>query len=192
MQEWWNGITAFERIFWYITIPASTIFLIQMVLTFIGVDGPHESAVEFHEPGGDGSTDGAGFNLLTLRSIVIFFTGFGWSGIFGVHSGFPNLLTTILAGLVGFLLMVMVAAIYYFLNRLTESGNLNLHNAVNVVGTVYLPIPQSRSGVGQVQLTVQGSTRELEAVTDGEALATGATVKVIRILNDRVLVVTKE
>jgi hypothetical protein len=78
------------------------------------------------------------------------------------------------------------------MHKLAESGTLNINNAVGVIGEVYLPIGAERSKMGKVQLKVQGSLRELEAITDElEDLKTGAMVKVSKIVSAEILLVEK-
>ena len=58
------------------------------------------------------------------------------------------------------------------------------------VGEVYLPIGANRSKMGKVQINVQGSLRELEALTDsGEGLKTGTMVEVTEIVSAEILLV---
>lgn len=194
MENWWNSIDSYEKIYWFFAIPFTAVFLFQFFLTFIGTDGEnHDGGLD---SGGDISEghDGdyqAGFNLFTLRNIIIFFTGFGWAGIVGVKSGYSKGLTVLFAFLVGLGLMFAVAGLYFLMSKLTESGNINLKNALNASGRTYLPIPPGRSGVGQIQITIQGSLREVEAMTEGEMIPTGTMVKVVKVLDDRTVIVEK-
>lgn len=192
MQMWWSAIPAFERIFWYFAMPFSALLLLQLVLTMVGFDG-HDSGLGGHD-GIDLNHEAdflAGFHLFTLRNFIIFFTGFGWAGIFAVHAGFNRIVVVFIAFGVGLFLMVAVAWMFFMMTKLTQIGNINMNNALNASGRVYLPIPGKRSGTGQVQITVQGSVREVEAMTDEEILPTGTLVTVIEVVNDEILVVKK-
>lgn len=192
MGQWWDSISAFEKIFWYFAIPFTLVFSMQMVLTFMGIDW-HDSGLDGHD-GIDGHHDGdslEGFHLFTLRNFIIFFTGFGWAGVFAVHAGFNQISAALFAFIIGLILMFTVAGMFFLMTKLTQSGNIRLTNAMNSSGLVYLPIPGKRSGLGQVQLTVQGSIREMEAMTDEETLPTGTPVTVTEVVNDEILVVKK-
>ena len=61
-----------------------------------------------------------------------------------------------------------MAALFYYLAKLQSSGTLKLKNALNQIGEVYLTIGANRSKIGKVSITVQGTLRELEALTDEE------------------------
>ena len=55
-----------------------------------------------------------------------------------------------------------------------------------------MPIGAERSKMGKVQIKVQGSLRELEAITDEEEdLKTGTIVKVTEIVSAEILLVEK-
>jgi len=187
LNLWWSNLQSFERFFWFLAIPFTVVFLFQFLLTFIGNDGNAEIDGDFDS---DGVGD-SGFHLFTFTNIIIFFTAFGWAGIVGIGWGFSQVVTVIFAFLVGIALMVAVASIYYLMSKMVESGNINLQNALNSTGKVYLPIPANRGGVGKVQITVQGSFREVDAVTDGDLLQTGMPIKVVGILNDEIIIVEK-
>lgn len=195
MENWWNSIGSYEKIYWFFAVPFTTVFLVQFFLTFSGSGGgEHDGGFEHDgdaDGGGHHEGDHAGFNLFTLRNIIIFFTGFGWAGIVGVKSGYGKGLTGIFAFLVGLGLMLAVAGMYYLMSKLTENGNINMQNALDVPGRVYIPIPEGRQGVGQIQLTIQGSIREVEAMTEGDALSTGTPVKVTKVLDERTVIVEK-
>jgi hypothetical protein len=82
-----------------------------------------------------------------------------------------------------------MSSIIYFMGKLSDSGTLNLNNAVGKVGSVYLTIPAKRAGLGKVQIKVQG-LQTLDAMTDyDEDIKTGALVEVISIINNEILVV---
>ena len=82
-----------------------------------------------------------------------------------------------------------MASIMYFMGKLVEDGTLKIKNALGKSGSVYLPIPAKRAGMGKVQIQVQGF-QTLDAVTDNETdIPTGAIVEVVEILNNQILIV---
>ena len=55
---------------------------------------------------------------------------------------------------------------------------------------MYLTIPGKKVGKGKILISVRGSVRELDAMTDNEEkIPTGSVVKVIRIENENILIV---
>jgi len=192
MLEWWNNISAFEKTFWYFAVPFTVILSIQFILTFLGFDGVETDIDDLDDLDAIDDADFmAGFRLFTLRNFIIFFTGFGWAGICAIHAGLNEIITIIVAFLVGLFLMFAVAFIFFLMTKLTEKGNVTLSNALNAFGQVYLPIPPNRSGVGKVQIIIQGSLREVEAMTDGELLPTCTPIKVTEVVNAGLLIVSK-
>lgn len=192
MTEWWNSLPAFERVFWYIAIPFTLVFLVRLIATLSGFGSDDD--VDLPDDGGfsDASDFLEGFRFFTLQNFIIFFTGFGWAGILGAQRGFGYFLTTLFASVVGIFLMATVAVMLYNVGKLAESGNMDINNALNSSGRVYIPIPAHKSGTGQVQITIQGSLREIQAVTEGKALPTGTSVTVVGVMSDDTLLVEKQ
>ena len=88
------------------------------------------------------------------------------------------------AGLAAFYIVAFIMA---SLKRLESSGNLDLTNAVGQTGQVYLRIPARKTGVGKVTVEVQKRSLQLNAVTDGDQIDTGAPVRVLNLIgNDTV------
>ncbi|MCY1635174.1 MULTISPECIES: hypothetical protein [Marinifilum] len=186
ISDWWSTMDMVEKIFWGISVPFSVLFLIQMVMTFLGGDVDDVAADGDADVSGDTGID---FQFLTLKNLIAFFTIFGWTGIICVHIGFGPFISTFIATIAGLIMMVIMASILYFMGKLTEEGTLNLNNAIGKIGNVYLTIPANRKGMGKVQIQVQG-LQTLDAITDAEKdIKTGAVVEVIEILNDQILVV---
>ena len=82
------------------------------------------------------------------------------------------------------LLSFLVMLLFKWLSGMQEAGNINVFkSAVGCEGKVYLAIPGERSGSGKVQITINDAVREYEAVTDGPALATGTSVRVVEVIS---------
>ena len=86
-----------------------------------------------------------------------------------------------------------MATLFYLMSRLAESGTLNMKNAVGKLGEVYLVIPAKRGGMGKVQLSVQGSVRTLDAITDDlDKIPTSSIIEVLDVIDDQILLVKKQ
>jgi hypothetical protein len=188
MSDWWSTLELAEKIYWGISIPFSVLFLIQLVMTFIGGDIDDVSADGDADAAVEGDT-GIDFQFLTLKNLIAFFTIFGWTGIICLDAGMGAGISSFFATIAGLIMMLIMASIMYFMGKLTEEGTLNLNNAIGKVGNVYLTIPAGRKGMGKVQIQVQG-LQTLDAITDSEKeIPNGAVVEVIEVLNDQILVV---
>lgn len=188
-SSWWSALDMFQKIYWMIAIPFSVFFLIQTIFSLFA--GDIDNDVSDHSDA-SGTDEGMPFHFFTIKNMVAFFTIFGWSGLACINAGLGHGLIIFISIVCGLLMMVIMAGIFYFMSRLVESGNLNIKNSVNKTGTVYIPIPAGRSGAGKVQINVQSSLRELNAVTDEtEELSTGTLIIVTDVLNNNLLVVKK-
>jgi hypothetical protein len=186
LDNWWQGMLAAEKVYWIIAIPFTLIFLIMMVMTLLG--GDLDSADMDVDMEMDSDT-GIGFQYLSIKNLVGFFTIFGWTGIACLASGKSMVFTVIVSVLAGLLMMTIMSTIVYLMGKLTEQGNLNLQNAIGKIATAYLTIPAERKGMGKIQVKVQGF-RTLDAITDEkEDIKTGAVVEVVDVINNQVLLV---
>ncbi len=188
LLSWWSDLSSIQQIFWGISIVFSVLFVIQFVLSIIGIDFDADAEADIGDADGVDGLD-ADFALLSVRSIIAFFTFFGWTGVVALSGGVGAVMAILLASSAGFAAMLVVAYIFYLFIKLQSSGTLNLNNALGNTGEVYLVIPGDNSGVGKVQMKVQGSLRELDAITTGESIPTGAPIQVIDVLENGMLLV---
>ena len=187
MKEFFEGMSTLEQTYWGFALLGSVVFLIIFILTFIGGGDADMDADASDFEADDG---GVGFQFFTFKNIVAFFTIFGWTGVTCIDNDLSTGLTLILSIIAGLLMMVLTSSLFFWMNKLAESGTLKMKNAIGVIGEVYLPIGAKRSKMGKVQIKVQGSLRELEAITDNEEeLKTGTMVKVTKIVSAELLLV---
>jgi hypothetical protein len=187
-STWWTEMATFEKINWLIALPFSALFIIQIILTFVGgdiddmsADGDVDSSID-HDTGID-------FQFLSLKNLIAFFTIFGWTGIVCIDAGFSVGVTVLISSISGIIMMTIMASIMYFMGKLTDEGTLNFNNAIGKTCTVYLTIPAKRGGLGKIQVQVQGF-RTLDAMTDNEeSLKTGSIVQITQIINNEILLV---
>lgn len=183
--EWFFQLKGFELILWAIALLFSVLFVIQTIVSFF-IGGDHDGDADF-------SADGHGdvYHFFTVRNMIVFFTMFGWAGLTAYHSGIPNMWVIVIAVAAG---LCMIALLYFLMTktkRLKHDGTLQMKNAINQIGETYLHIPGNRKGIGKVQIHVQGRLAELDAMTDDkEDIATGKPIKVVNLLNERILLVT--
>lgn len=188
MEQWFDALSTFEKVYWITAGISSVIFLILLVLTFIGGEV---------DDMGDVDTDidgdiGIDFQFLSFKNLMGFFTIFGWSGIAFINAGYANVITLIVSVVCGLLMMTAMAALFYYLGKLTSDGSLKLKNALNATGEVYLTIGANRSSLGKIQVKVQGGLRELEALTDEDHdLKQGDIITVTTVTDNGILIVNK-
>lgn len=188
LQNWYLSLDGSMQMYYGCAILASVVFLIQAVLTLCGMD--HDLDMDFDTDLGAGDTMdlGGGISLFSIRSLVNFFVGFGWAGV-SLHNVIESkALLLVIAVLIG----LFFGYIYIFLRkklmRLEHNGAMKISDAEGKSATVYLRIPAQRSGKGKVQISLNGSIHELDAVTDGAEIATG-TMVTVKAVEGNVLII---
>ncbi len=188
MNEWWNAFTGIERFFLTVAIPFSLLTLILLVMEMVGMGGDHD-----HDAGGFDGGDAGGFydhlNFFSVRNMIYFLMMFGWVGLACTKGGFPVILVIPFGIIAGLVTSLIIAWIFYVLSKFTETGNVQLSNALGKIGNVYLSIPGKREGKGAVQVAVQGILQELDAITDGDKLSSGTSIQVVDVLSNNTVVV---
>lgn len=189
ISSWWQSMIAFEKILWVIALLFSLFFVFQAIMSFAG-DG------DIAEGDADLSVmedDGIGHQFFTLKNLVAFFTIFGWTALACYKGGAGQFLSVGIGFVAGSLMVLLMMVLFRSMSRLKQSGTLQIKNAMGAIAETYLFIPPARGGFGKVHIKVQGSLRELQAITDDtEQIPTGKLVKVIGLVNDNVLLVTTD
>ena len=193
IATWWADLSPVMKLLWGVTLTATLVFVIQTVMTFLGADADStdfDMDVDTSMDGSDLSNIDSGANLYTFRNFVNFFLGFGWTAIILQPSVKSTAVLVIISVLVGIALVALVMYMFKWLYSMQQSGNINVYKAaVGCQGKCYLRIPGERAGEGKVQITIQGAVREYNAVTDGDEIKTGASVKVLEAIDGNTLLV---
>jgi hypothetical protein len=193
ISSWWTALALPEKVYWIIAIPSTLLLLIQMVMTLTGgetdgldtdFDGDMDAGVDM-----DG---GIGWQFITYKNVLGFFTIFSWTGLGVLQIGLGLMFALVISIISGLIMMAIMATLFYYINKLHESGTMIIEHAIGQTGEVYLRIPPNREGHGKIQVQVQGTLREMEAITDDEkALPTGSIAQVLEIVNNQILLVTQ-
>lgn len=187
MIEFFDGLDVWQKAFWYIALPTSIFFLLQTILTFLGFGG---SDVDLDSSEGSGSGD-TPFEFFTLRNLINFLLGFSWSGISFYDSISNKFILLIVAIFIGITFVGLFFILIKQILKLSEDNSFQYKDTLNKTAKVYLSIPENKTGTGKVQLSIKGSSRELEAITHGaEKIPTGALVIVKKVENN-ILIVEK-
>jgi membrane protein implicated in regulation of membrane protease activity len=190
MMELFNSLEPLQKYFWIIACCASLIFIIQTIMTFVGLGtdadvdaGPMDGAVDSVE---DGELSG----VFSFRNLINFLLGYGWAGALLFGSIDKRWLLQIIAIGVGLLFVLAFVFMFRQVMKLSHDGSFQMNEAVGLKADVYLRIPAARSGRGKVQVSVKGSIHEIDAVTDSkEEIPTGGQVKIVDALGNDLLLV---
>jgi len=188
-MNWFNELEALQQVFFIIAIMSTIILVLQMLSLFLGLGSGGDAEVDF-----DGSTDIdygiAGLKVLSVRGIISFLILLGWSGF---ALGGTNLHVAWVIGIsfmLGLLSLFTNALIMRQATKIQEYGNIEIKNALNKIGTVYIPIPPKNTGMGKITVTFQERMTELNAINEGDTmLKTGLLVEVVGIFDDNTVIV---
>jgi hypothetical protein len=186
-----------DTIYLVCAVAGGTVLVLRLLLMLFGLDhgdaGDFDTSVDLdHDALGDaGHGDGSMFTFLSIQSISGFFTMFGLVGLGLLQIKATNMWSLVGALAAGLFTAWCTGMIFLGLRRLQSEGTLVIGNAVGQTGSVYLTIPET--GTGSVNVTVQGSLRTLDAVSQGgNRIPTGSIVKVVGITAGKILVVTNQ
>lgn len=175
-----QGLDTWMQVFWVCAAAGTVIFVVQMVLTLIGMDS---SDMDVDFDGADTMDLGGGISLFSIKNFVNFLVGFGWAGVClgGVIEN--KWLLCFVAVLVGVAFVLMFFFIKKQTKKLEHNGAFRIEDSLGKSVDVYLRIPAGKSGKGKVQVSLNGSVQEISAMTEGESIASGQKVKVISVID---------
>jgi len=194
MGAWWNELTYLNQIFYGAAVFFSVFFVWQLIAALMGLSG-EEGDADAGEAAEDATYDdfeggaeadaletSVSFQILSIRSILTFFTLFCWGYALYLNREMPigtALTYSTIWGLAG---MFSIALVFYGLRRLTETGTKNLNTSIGKAGSVYLDIPAG--GSGEIRVTVSGVLSHVKArAIGGKELKSGTPIRVIKRLN---------
>ena len=188
LSDWFIQLDPTLRFYWGIAIFATIVVIIQMTMSFAGMGDIDSGDADVDFSTDTDSLDDAGsMHLLSIRNIFYFLLGFGWAGV-SLWNSIPNtIILCIAAILVGCLFVGIFIFLFRQMMKLQSNGAFNINDAVGKVCDVYLRIPGENQGLGKVQISFNGSVQELDARTAGEQIPSGAKVRVLRVIEKKVL-----
>jgi membrane protein implicated in regulation of membrane protease activity len=168
-----------QQIFWSIAIVSSVLLVILLVMTLFDTE---------EEPAS--SPDSAGAPWLDARLILLFFTLLGWFTVIGSYLELPLRQNVLFSVLLSFSL-VFIPSLAAGFRRSPDQHDLasDLKGAILSTGQVLQPIPPHRNGFGKVQLDHRRLPMAMDAVTAGQEIRPGAPVRVVDVIDNRILVV---
>jgi hypothetical protein len=192
LAGWWDGLTVLNRGFYAVAIFFGVIFVWQLAASIFGISGGDESpdstvdTMGAHHVPADTQETLTAFKLMSVRSILAFFTLFFWAGSLYLNNGVPLTVALLWSLVWGSAALVLISLIMNGMQRMQETGNVTARSSVGNLGTVHLDIPAG--GQGEVRVMCREMMMHLKARdVDGKALKAGTTVTVIRVLEPTVV-----
>lgn len=172
--------------YWVLAIISSVVFIIQAIATFVGFDADTDIN------GGDADFDADGFHIVSIKTIVCFILGFGWTGVLFWETIESKMLLSILAFVIGLAFMLIIALLLRWVMKLDKDNTFHTEQTVGLIAEVYLRIPASRKETGKIMVSLNGSVHEIEALTDEtETIPTGGKVEILSAVKSSVVLVKK-
>lgn len=192
LSEWFNQLDPALKMYWGIAIFASIVVLIQTTMSFAGTGdidtGDVDASFDADTDADSDSLDHAGtMHLLSIRNVFYFLLGFGWAGISLWNTIPDRVVLGVVAALVGCLFVALFLFMFRQMMKLQSNGAFDINESVGRVCDVYLRIPANNQGLGKVQISFNGSVQELDARTAGEQISSGTKVRVLRVIDKKVL-----
>jgi len=190
MNEFFEVLTTLDKIFLVCACVGGLLFLIRLVMQFLGADADMDADfdADFDVGADAGGDSDSSFRAITYQGLVVFFMMFGLEGLC-LHIAFEFSPAVSIAGAVGAGLVSVwiIERIMSSIAKLQSSGTLDMKNAVGQEGSVYLGIPPE--GTGKVRVTFQNRLRVLDAISqDKEEIKTGQRVLVVDVVNNMLVV----
>ena len=173
LGKWWDTLGVDEQIFWSIAIVFSLLSLILFILNLFEEEAEQTPVLIKKR------------NFLDASIILIFCTSFGWGTV--LSSLFTQQLVLII--IIAFLIAISITFIYGLVFGFPWKDGLEKRKLLQSTGEVLQFIPSRGEGVGKVQLSIQRHPIKLDALTSGRELQVGASIRVIDIVDETVLVV---
>ena len=204
MQEWWDSLAGITRAFYGMAAFFSVFFVWQIIAAFMGLNGDDADvggdAGDVDMDLGDVDAGDADYNdviessqafkILSLRSIVTFFTLFSWGSALYTADGMSTAKAMGISSIWGLAGMLAIAFIFYVMGKLTETGTKDLRSCMGGVGTVYLDIP--KNGFGEIKTDVGGVITHVKAKSvSGKAILSNTQVRVAKVVGQTLVLVEK-
>ena len=131
-----------------------------------GHDLPHDVPHDFSGDSGDVTGHAHGhdstwlFGVISFRTIVAALTFFGLAGLASRAGSLSAPVTLLIAIGAGVAAMYGVHYLMQALYSLRHDGTAQIRRTIGERGTVYVPIPPNREGLGKIQIRTQGRIME--------------------------------
>ena len=184
MFDFLDTLEPLHKLFWYVSLPVSIFFVLQTIATFVGLS---DSSTDL-DSNTEVATDST-FDLFTLRNLINFLLGFGWTGIAFYKAIDNKTWLVLLSTAVGLAFVALFFVLVKNIMKLSENNSFKLTDCIDKHAEVYMKIPANKSGKGKIQISVKGSVHELESLTNyPETLEVGSLVKVVAVENQYLIV----
>jgi len=177
LAGWWESLSLLQQSLWLVAVASSLLLLILIVMSLL-------------QPETEAKTNARLSRIFNPRTILAFLTFFGWVGLLSSYYLDSRLFVLLIGSTAGLLAAATAKGITLMLLRLApRPSKISTDRILLSTGRVLNTVPSHRNGFGKVHLDMRGLPYEIEAMTAGTELKAGASVRVVGVLEDRVLLV---
>ncbi len=180
MIEWYQALSIAEQCYLVCAVVGGIAFFIELMLVLFGA-----------EVNTDFDISDFAFKFISIQGLSAFGLVGGLVGFYAYDKTGQSILISLACAIFAGVLMAWVLSKFTkSLMSLQSAGNIQLKNAINTFGTIYMSIP--KDGIGKVALDLQGRRIYINAISkDGSELDRGIRVKIVDVNGDDALVVSK-
>jgi membrane protein implicated in regulation of membrane protease activity len=176
IPSWWQELSTPEKLYWAVALLFSLLFASQTILSLVHRDEEKNR----YTP-----------QIMNVRNVIAFCCVAGWTGVALLAADIGLGTATLLSLAAGAMAVVLIWFLQRSLQRVKADPGFDIQQAIGKIGEVNVPVPAHLQGQGEVHIKIQGSVREIPAVSaDEQSIAAGKLVKVLSVQEKNVLVVT--
>jgi len=120
MTELFQKMTTLEQTYLIIALVSSAILLFIFATNSFGGSHVNRNA---KASGFRTNRSRTGFQFVTFKNFVAFFTVFGWTGVSCLENKLSDQLTLIFATIAGLIIMALTSLLFYRMYKLSEGKN---------------------------------------------------------------------
>ena len=183
-----NNLSLFTQIYLIIAIVSTTLYILKIILTIIGAE--HHSDFHTEHPSDCSNNHNlSDFQLVSFNSILSFFVGFSWIGLFLERISKINLILLIIISiLAGFIVMISTALIFSQMKKLEHVTVYDINKCVGLVGKAYTSFQPKQKG--QVQLEVFGKLCIYNAINSTNIIINSFSKVIVIDVQDNELIIS--
>ena|SRR5690606_6157374 len=178
MYEWFKSLVWYEQALWLIAVVFTFLFFVQFFFSVVQKSGKKIKS------------DNLIKSLLSIQSITIFLSMFGWVNIACIYQGFTLKTALIISILSGMVMVVMMAFLNYFFKKMKSGESTARTQKINSTGEVLSDIGRKRSIPGKILININGVNKEMVALTDFDHdIKKGTKIEVESVIENGTLII---
>lgn len=177
-MDWFLTLSITEQILWVISIIATIVFFVQMILLAVRKKLKSPKDYIFSE-------------LFSFRSITAFMSVFGWMSIAALNQGIHLIFSIVFGIFSGILMMFVMNLLIRITQNIKATGQPVSNKDLQNTGEVISYIGGERSNIGKIKIKINGKYKIMNAMTDfKDGIQLGTKVKVESVSESGVLIIS--